>query len=287
MSRIGRIAGGMVVGLGALAVYGYATWRPRNLEYLYRGRRLLFAHRGASAEAPANTIAAFRRAMQVGADGVELDVHLTRDRQVVVIHDESVAAVTGQGGRVREMTLAEIQALDAGSYFGPAFRGERIPTLGQVLEAVGPQAIVNVELKGTGVAGDGLEREVVRLVRQRGMAAQVIFSSFNPFHLWRARRLAPEIPRAMLHSSDTPAYVRQLWLLPLVHPDALHPDHGMVDGAYMKRARSWGVRVNAWTVDDPAEARRLLALGVDGLIANDPRRLREALRGDGWLDPPM
>jgi len=277
MSRRARFLGGLAMALGAYVACDYIRWRPRRLDDLYRGRRLLLGHRGAAAEAPANTVASFRRALEVGADGVELDVHLTRDRQVVVIHDETVDSVTGASGRVREMTLAEIQALDAGSYRGAAFAGERIPSLEEALDALGTQALVNIELKGTSLAADGLERQVVRIVRARHMAGRVIVSSFNPIRLWRLRWLAPEIPRGMLHGPDTPIFVRQLWFLPLVQPDALHPQNTLVDEAYMRRARRWGVRVNVWTVDDPAEAHRLLALGVDGLITNDPRTLREVV----------
>ncbi len=253
--------------------------RPRNLAGLYPRRPVLLAHRGASADAPANTLAAFRRAVETGADGVELDVHLSRDGQVIVIHDETVTSVTGMPGRVRDMTLAEIQALDAGSYFSPAFRGERIPTLEEVLNVLRPDMVVNVELKGTSARTEGLEQEVVRILRARQMLDRVIISSFNPFRLWTTRRLEPRLPRAMLHGPGTPVFVRQLWFLPLVRPDALHPHFSLVDAAYMDRARRWGMRVNVWTVDDATEARRLVDLGVDGIITNDPRGLRRALQG--------
>jgi len=127
MSRITRLLGGVALGVGAYVGYSYVTWRPRTLSYLCDNRRLLLGHRGAAVEAPANTVAAFRRAMEAGADGVELDVHLTRDGHVVVIHDEDVHSVTGVSGRIREMSLAEIQQLDAGSYFGPQFAGRASP----------------------------------------------------------------------------------------------------------------------------------------------------------------
>ena len=278
MPRLSRVLGGVALGVGACVAYGYATWRPRDLEYLYQGRRLVLGHRGAGAEAPPNTALAMRRAMEAGADGVELDVHLSQDRQVVVIHDATVTSVTGVPGRVREMTLAEIQRLDAGSHFDPAFAGERIPTLEQALIAVGPQGVVNVELKGESLAGDGLEQQVVHIIRALHVADRVIISSFNPLRLWRVRRLDRQIARAMLHGPNSPTYVRHLWLLPLVQPDALHPHYSMVDEAYMARARRWGVRVNVWTVDDAGEARRLVGLGVDGIITNDPRRLGEVVR---------
>lgn len=279
MSRISRLLGAMALGVGAYVGYNYLTWRPRTLSELYGNRRLLLGHRGAAAEAPANTLPAFRRAMEAGAHGVELDVHLSRDGQVVVIHDETVDSVTGISGRVGEMTLAEIQQLDAGSYFGAEFAGAHIPTLDEALDAVGREGIVNIELKGTSVASDGLEREVVRVVHARGMSERVILSSFNPLRLWRLRLLDPRLPRGMLHGPGTPVFVRELWFLPMVQPDALHPHYSMVNAAYMKRAHQWGVRVNVWTVDDPAQASRLVNLGVDAIITNDPARLRKVVSG--------
>jgi len=288
MARLTRFMSGVALALGGLVAYEYFSWQPRRLDGLYRGAvegpqgglgrpRLLLGHRGAAAEAPENTLTSFHAALAAGADGVELDVHRTRDGAVVVIHDDTVSAVAGQPGRVAEMTLAEIQRLDAGSHFAPAFAGERIPTLGEALEAVGPQTVVNIELKGVSARADGLEREVARIVREHRMEGRVIVSSFNPLRLIRLRRLAPALPRAMLYAPDMPIFVRDLWLLPFVHPDALHPAHEMIDAAFMAQARRWGVRVNAWTVDDPAEARRLVALGVDGIITNDPRKLREVV----------
>lgn len=279
MSRMIRLLGGAALGLGAYVGYSYLTWRPRTLGYLYDDRRLLLGHRGAAAEAPANTLPAFRRAMEVGADGTELDVHLTRDGHVVAIHDETVDSVTGVPGRVRDLTLAEIQRLDAGRYFGPEHAGARIPTLSEVFQALGPEAVVNVELKGTSATSEGLEREVVRIIHAHGMRERVIVSSFNPARLLRLRALDPQLPRGMLHGPRTPIFVRDLWFLPLVQPDALHPHHSMVDEAYMKRAHQWGVRVNVWTVDDPDEARRLVELGVDSIITNDPARLRDVVKG--------
>jgi glycerophosphoryl diester phosphodiesterase len=270
MGRRMRVLGTVALGVGAAAAYGYLSWRPRKLDYLYDGRRLVLGHRGAAAEAPANTAQAFRRAMEAGADGVELDVHLTRDGQVVVVHDDAVTLAPGVTAVVRALTLAQVREVDAGD-------GERIPTLDEALEAAGPEAIVNIELKGASATTEGLERAAVRTVYAHGMSRRVIVSSFNPFRLWRVGRLDPELPRAMLHGPGTPVFVRDLWFLPLVQPDALHPHYSLVDEAYMARARRWGVRVNAWTVNDPAEVQRLLDLGVDGVITDDPRGMREVV----------
>ncbi|MGQ9681015.1 MAG: glycerophosphodiester phosphodiesterase [Anaerolineae bacterium] len=277
MGRGARLMAGAVagaaLGVGSIIAHEYATWRPRRLESIYSRRPLLLGHRGAAAEAPENTLVSFRRALEVGAAGVELDVHLTRDGQVVVIHDDTLARVAGVVKRVRDLTLAQVQSLDAGAWFGREYAGVRIPSLAEALAAMGPQALVNIELKGTRLAADGLEREVARVVRIHNAGSRVICSSFNPVRLWRLRVVAPELARGLLHAPDLPALLRGLWLLPLAQPDALHPHHSQVTRCYMTRARRWGVRVNAWTVDDADEAWRLVALGVDGIISNDPRSI--------------
>ncbi len=267
MRRTARFLGGVALGVGAIAAYRYATWSPRSLEDLYQGRRLVFGHRGAASEAPANTALAFRRAMETGADGIELDVHLSRDGHAVVVHDDVLTLAPGVRAPVRVMSLDQLREVDAGD-------GERIPTLEEALEAAGPQALVNIELKGISVSTEGLEREVVRIVHRQRVDERVIISSFNPFRLWRIAQLDPNLPRAMLHGPGLPVYIRDLWFLPLVQPDALHPHYSQVDEAYMQRARRWGVRVNAWTVNDPAETQRLFDLGVDAVITDDPRRMR-------------
>jgi glycerophosphoryl diester phosphodiesterase len=117
------------------------------LDEIYQGRTLVFGHRGAKAYAPMNTIPAFELAAQQGADGAELDVHLSRDGNPIILHDFSVDATTDGSGLARTMTLAQLKDLDAGGWFGDAFRGVRIPTLDEVFEAVGSRLYINVEIK--------------------------------------------------------------------------------------------------------------------------------------------
>jgi len=241
-----------------------------------RTRPLNIAHRGASAAAPPNTLAAFRRAAELGADGVELDVHLSADGVPVVIHDFTVDATTDGTGPVAGLTLAQLKQLDAGSTFDPAFAGERIPTLEEVLE-MEERLFINVELKATGLRDSGLERAVTALIKRCGARDRVLFSSFNPFSLRRARKLAPHIPAGLLYAPDLPLPLRRAWLAPLAPHEARHPEHTMVDARYMAWARRRGYRVNTWTVDDPEEMRRLIRLGVDGIITNVPDVLHDVL----------
>jgi glycerophosphoryl diester phosphodiesterase len=239
--------------------------------------RLNIAHRGASAMAPANTMASFEKALDLGADGIELDVHLSADGIPVVIHDSSVDATTDGSGRVSEMVLAQLKELDAGSYFGAAFAGERIPTLEQVLDTFGRRILLNIELKSLSPRDNGLERAVVPMVERHGLGHRVLFSSFNPFSLRRAKKLAAHIPVGLLYSPDLPLPLRRAWLAPLAPHEARHPEHTMVDARFMAWAGRRGYRVNAWTVDDPDEIRRLIRLGVHGIITNSPNVCRTVL----------
>lgn len=244
----------------------------------YLDRPLNLAHRGASHEAPANTLAAFLLAQELGADGVELDVQLTRDGELVVIHDLAVDATTDGHGPVREKTLAELKALDAGSWFDPDFAGQRIPTLQEVVDAVGRRLLINIELKTENRRDDGLALAVVRLVEENHLADRVVISSFNPLALWRVRRLNPWIPVGMLYCEGLPFFLTRPWLRHLVRPDAMHPEWKMVDADYVRWARKRGYRVHTWTVDDPGRMWQLVEAGVDIIITNRPDLLRQVLQ---------
>jgi len=239
---------------------------------------LIIAHRGASAVAPQNTLAAFEQAMALGADGVEFDVHLSSDGIPVVIHDFAVDATTNGHGMVREMALAELKTLDAGVSFSQDFVGERIPTLAEVFACLRHRdTLLNVEVKSTGLANTGLEDAVIALIREYGMADCIIFSSFNPVTLWRLKRLAPYIPAGLLYSMDMPLPLRQAWFAVWFKHEARHPHHAMVNADYMEWAGRRGYMVNTWTVDQPDEMQRLIALGVGSIITNVPDVLRQVL----------
>jgi glycerophosphoryl diester phosphodiesterase len=232
-------------------------------------RPLIFAHRGASRVAPENTLPAFEAAIRLGADGVELDVQYSSDGKLVVIHNPTLEATTNGTGRVTAHTFDELRGLDAGSHFGPEFAGTRIPTLDEVLELLKGKLLVNVELKALELASD-LGAAVVAVVRAHAMVDQVVISSFNPFALRRAKLAGPEIECALLLAPDLPAWMRWAATRRYSHADTLHPEHTMVDAAYMARARKLRMRVCPWTVNDEADMRRLIALGVDAIITDVP-----------------
>ncbi|MGB9593290.1 MAG: glycerophosphodiester phosphodiesterase [Anaerolineae bacterium] len=240
-------------------------------------RVLNLGHRGASHDAPQNTLAAFRLANAYGADGYELDVQLTKDGVPVVIHDFTVDKTTNGTGPVAGFTLEELKRLDAGAKFSSQFAGERVPTLAEVFDVLEPHTIVNVELKTKSLGDNGLEKATIALIRERGLQERVILSSFNPFSLLRVRRIAPELKIGLLYAPDLPLYLRKAWFRLVVKPQALHPHYRMVDERYMAWARRNGYEVNVWTVDDPDDMRRLAALGVHAIITNRPDVLKSVL----------
>ena len=240
------------------------------------GRPLLWAHRGASRDAPENTLAAFKLAAAQRADGVELDAQLCASGEVVVLLDESLGRTTGAPGLVTETSWQRLRTLDAGAFKGEQFRGERIPLLSEVLEAV-PGLLVNVELKCESFADDGLVARTVACVREVRAEGRVLFSSFNPLLLRRARALAPGIERALLFEAGAPWLLRSAATAPLLGCSALHPEGVLATPEAVARWRSRGYRLACWTVDDPAQARALWERGVTGLITNAPAALRAAL----------
>lgn len=229
---------------------------------------LVFAHRGASASAPQNTLAAFEQAAQQGAQGIELDVHLTRGGHLAVIHDATVDATTDGQGAVAEMSLAQLKELDAGAWFAPDFAGERIPTLDEVFAAVGRRLFINVEIKSS---AQGIENAVADCLRRNQMLSRVLVSSFDPDVLRRLRPLI-NVPLGFLCPAIDAAHDAMRFCV------ALHPWQKSVDAEAMRRAREIGCLVNVWTVNDPARACELKSLGVHSIITDQPAAILAALR---------
>lgn len=238
---------------------------------------LIIAHRGASALAPENTMAAFRLAKELGADGIELDVMLSADDRLVVIHDQSVNRTTNGQGKVNEMGWDSLKTLDAGSYFDDRFTGEPLPLLDQVFEELGGQFLINVELKNYATPRDQLTEKVIDLIMQMGLKNSTILSSFNARNLLKAESLEPAIPRGLLTLPGLPGIPYRGWLGKRYHYDALHPYHKDVNAKMVSRLHAAGKKVNVWTVNKLEDLRRMRDLGVDMVICNDPADAREAI----------
>ena len=237
---------------------------------------LILAHRGASADAPENTLPAFREAAAQGADGVELDVMLCGSGEVVVCHDERLSRLAGQDLEVREAPLWKLQRLDVGGHLGfGAFA--TIPTLEEVVAALPPRFLINIELKCESSDDGGLSLRVGEYVEREGLAERVIVSSFNPLCLIRLAAGFPALRRGFLIDPDKPFWLQNTLGTPLCASFSVHPPHQAVSGLRMRLWGEAGLKVATWTVDDPAEASRLRSLGVHYCITNRPRALREGL----------
>lgn len=234
----------------------------------------IFAHRGAKSVAPENTLPAFQTALEMGVNGIELDVHCSKDGDLVVIHNFDVDATTDGQGPVSSFTTAQLAALDAGSHYDATFAGVGIPTLAQVLDTIGDRCAVNIEIKSEDIRTGGDQVEpLLAIIAGRGLYDQVIISSFNPISLIKVRSLDERVALGLLHGPGLPLFLRQAWTTGIIAPQALHPHYTDVDEAYMAWAREHNLAVNTWTVNDLDEARRLAALGVTTIMSDVPDQL--------------
>ena len=233
-------------------------------------RPTVIAHRGASACAPENTLAAFELAVAQGADAIELDVKLTQDGHVVVLHDQTVDRTTNGSGELRRMPLAAIRELDAGVRFPEKYAGERIPLLSEVLEAVGKKLFVNIELTNYATPLDALVPKVVDLVKQFGSQDRILFSSFFPHNLARARKLLPEVPCGLLAWGGRMGWSARSFGFRRDVYQALHPYLADVDPGLVYRVQAARRRIHVWTVNAEADLKRMIGYGVDGIFTDDP-----------------
>ncbi len=240
-----------------------------------RGRiPLIIAHRGASLEAPENTLSAFRRALDLGVDAVETDVHLSSDGELVVLHESTLDRTTDGHGLVKNHSLAALRRLDAGRWFDERFAGERILTLEETLDVLRAVRVI-IEIKNGPVYYEGIAARVARVVRRSAHKA-ITVSSFDHPVLREIRRLAPDMETAALFMGRL---IDPLRLAREAGVSVLHPYWMWITPDLVGTAHAAGLRVEAWTVDEPEHQAHVVSLGVDGIITNQPVRLRSLLTG--------
>jgi glycerophosphoryl diester phosphodiesterase len=227
---------------------------------------LNIAHRGASAEFPENTLIAFAAAITAGADMCELDVQRSADGALIVMHDDSVERTTDGKGKVAALKLETIKRLDAGTWFASRFAGERVPLLSEVFELAHGHCALNIELKAPEVAA-----QVCDLIGEWHTEQSTLISSFDWHELAQVRRIAPEL-RIGLLASRGPS--RLLEAAVKMKAAAINPSFELITAEYCDRAHRNGLAIYTWTVDDPAQMRRLIIAGADGIMTNHPKRLR-------------
>ena len=232
-------------------------------------RPIIIAHRGDKTHAPENTLAAFKLAAENGADAIEFDVKLTADERVFVLHDQTVNRTTTGTGKIFQLPFAVVRNLDAGGWFSEDYRGERIPTLDEVFETVGKRLYINIELTNYATPGDGLVPKVVDLVKKHGLQDRMLFSSFFARNLQITRSLLPEVPRGLLCMRG----ILGSWGRTFTWRGdyfALHPYLTDVDPGLVNRVQAAGKRVHVWTVNSEEDLKRMIGLGVDAIITDDP-----------------
>jgi glycerophosphoryl diester phosphodiesterase len=221
-------------------------------------------------------MAAFRLALEQGADGFELDVWRCGSGELVVVHDADAARTTGVKFRIARTPWSELRRLEAGSWKGDRFGGERLPLLPEVLEAF-PSAIVNVELKADGTGDPRAALALARIARDLGAAGRLLVSSFDPLLVAATRALMPRVATGLVFASDQ-RWRAQVALARLLRPAALHPERTLATAARIAGWKASGYAVHVWTVDREEEIVAMCAAGVDGLVSNRPAAAREAVR---------
>ncbi|MCM8900782.1 glycerophosphodiester phosphodiesterase [Caldicoprobacter algeriensis] len=230
---------------------------------------LIIAHRGASAYAPENTLAAFKKAINLGADGIELDVHLSKDGEVVVIHDRTIDRTSNGKGQVAEMSLKELKALDFGSWFSDEYQKESIPLLREVLELLKDwNGLLNIELKQNGLERyPQIEEKVLNLLGTYGFLERAIISSFDHYSLMKVKEIDPSMRICPLYMANLYKPWEYAYML---NAFAIHPHYHTVVPDLVKKCHEYNIQVNVYTVDCPEHIQLMVDAGVDGIITNVP-----------------
>ena len=228
---------------------------------------IILGHRGASGYAPENTLEAFRLAMDMGADGFELDVHLSRDGELIVMHDETVDRTTDGSGQIQSFTLKELKRLDASNGMA-AYKGAKIPALGELYDLIrDTRHLVNVEIKTDQIFYPGIAEKVLKLEQEKGMEGRILYSSFNHYTLQELRQIKPDVKYGILYSDglfEPWKYAKSIGAA-YIHPHwrtLLYP--GMIEGSLAA-----GIGVNPWTVNDESIMELCIRHGI-GVITNYP-----------------
>ncbi len=237
-------------------------------------RPLVVAHRGASRVAPENTLAAFRAAIDCGADAIELDVQRTADGHIIVLHDPTLERTTDGQGRVADHSLATLKTLDAGRWFNPIFAGERLPMLVESVEMVGKQVGLFIEIKQGPHFDDTIEAAVAGVIQEAGLTARCEVSSFDHFSVRRVKTPFPEIACGILYEARL---IDPFSAAQLAGAEALHPHWELITPDLIEEAHRLGYAVVAWTVNDKEAMARLAASGVDAIVTDLPDVLRRVL----------
>jgi glycerophosphoryl diester phosphodiesterase len=235
----------------------------------------VIGHRGAAGEAPENTLASFQLALTQGADGIELDIHLTKDGEMVVCHDPTIDRTTNGSGYIVEMEADEIKRFDAGGWFSQAYVGESIPTLMEVFDLVPDSIMINIEIK---YAYQGqLETQLLDFLRKRNRLEHVVISSFDHKCIQRIKKAEPAVRVGLLYAGnlfDHAGYANQLGM----DVYSIHPQYQLIDKADVLNAKAAGLETYPFTINLEEDFRKMMEYGVSGIITDFPGKLVQLLK---------
>lgn len=245
----------------------------------------VIAHRGANHYAPQNTVPAFQKAIEIGVDGTETDVHATKDGHIVICHNDTVDETSNGKGKIVDYTFEEIRKLDFGTKFSDKFIGTMLPTLREYLEVMSEDknlSVINVEIKPNKKERHLLVAKTIELSKEMGLFDKLLISSFDYKMLIEAKKFDPKCKTAFLY----PTYAEALKgndYFPIhrahrIKCDAIHPHKNFITKHGTEVAHKMGMDVNVWTVDEEKDVKRLVAIGVDGLITNTPDKVKNMLK---------
>lgn len=235
------------------------------------GKTIVYAHRGASGSAPENTMSAFNKAVALGADGIECDVQLTKDARLVICHDETIDRTSDGKGFIKDKTYEELSSLDAGSWFGAEYAGEKVPLLEELLDLVKKSGLyLNIELKNGIIQYENLEQKTVDMVKSFGLLDKTIFSSFNHYSVYELKKKYPEAFTGALYMEG----LYKPWkYLEDINCNCAHPYYLAAKPQITEGLRKHGYTVNTFTVNDAGTAAMLIKSGVEGIITNYPEKI--------------
>ena len=248
------------------------------------GQPIIIAHRGGADLVPENTLAGFKKAINLGVDMIEIDVHLSKDSNIIVIHDEKLDRTTNGSGEIKNMTLSEIKKYDAGSWFNDAFREERVPTLDETFRLINGKSILLIEIKEGDERYPGLEKRIVESIHKHNANAWIVVQSFNKNSILRVKKMDPSILTYYLVSSEFDELyshiaekvkngekiVKQF--------DGIAPHYSHLDSAKVELMHLAGFKVFTWTVNKPKDMIKMINMNVDGIITNSPDKLKDILK---------
>lgn len=236
----------------------------------------IISHRGANKYTPQNTLHAFRKAVEIGTDGFETDVHITKDGKIVLCHNYTIDETSTGKGEISTKTLEELKRYDFGSYFNKRFENTEIPTIDEFLEYVSTTDIdvLNIEIKSPKENETAIVRETVRAVKEHGLFDKLLISSFDPKLLVEAKQIDPACKTGFLYAPNRLITLKVFWravaFAKSINADAIHPQFLFVNEKLVKDAHKAGIMVNPWTVNDPIFIEKMIKCGVDGIITDLP-----------------